>query len=230
VTVSAFLFFHCDGDGTVRRQANFLAFNISHQAQVDEMMVPLVPAFTAVGFRQLDPTIFHPIDGSEMYAVSADDFHMLFDFARVGHWSTSGNGQDQRAESPFVHSPSEAEQPPSPSAFCTETDLGNPLWYRRKPGSKKISSANSSGGLYGVQAGCNYQFAGSWVVGVQGDIAGANINGSVSDPLNGAGHPPLTGFSIGMKTDRIAIVTGRLGVTGWNNLALFYVKGGVASR
>lgn len=36
------------------------------------MMVSLVPAFTAVGFRQFDPTIFNSIDGSKMDAVSAD--------------------------------------------------------------------------------------------------------------------------------------------------------------
>jgi outer membrane immunogenic protein len=91
-----------------------------------------------------------------------------------------------------------------------------------------INTLDSSGGLYGVQAGCNYQFAGNWVVGVQGDIAGANISGNAPDPLNGSGNPPQTGFSIGMKTDRLASVTGRLGVTAWNNQALFYVKGGAA--
>ena len=46
--MSGLLFFHRDGDGTVRRQANLLTFNISYQAQVDEMMVSFVPAFTAV--------------------------------------------------------------------------------------------------------------------------------------------------------------------------------------
>jgi hypothetical protein len=71
-----------------------LTFNISHQAQVDEMMVSFVPAFTAVGFSQFDPTIFNSIDGSKMDAVSADHFHMLFDFARVGHRLASGDGQD----------------------------------------------------------------------------------------------------------------------------------------
>jgi hypothetical protein len=92
--VSGLLFFPRDGDGTVRSQANLLTFNISHQAQVDEMMVSLVPAFTAVGFSQFDPTIFNSIDGSKMDAVSADHFHMLFDFARVGHRLASGDGQD----------------------------------------------------------------------------------------------------------------------------------------
>ena len=42
------LFFHRDGDGAVRRKANLLAFDIGNQVEIDEMMVPLVPAFTAV--------------------------------------------------------------------------------------------------------------------------------------------------------------------------------------
>jgi outer membrane immunogenic protein len=101
--------------------------------------------------------------------------------------------------------------------------FGNP-----SGGISGTNTLDSSGGIYGLQGGCNYQFAGNWVVGIQGDIAGANLSGSAVDPLNGSGNPAQFGFSIGMKTDRIASVTGRLGVTGWNNLALFYVKGGAA--
>jgi hypothetical protein len=44
-----------------------------------EMMVPFVPAFTAVGFNQFDTPIFNAIDGSDMLAVCADYFRMLFD-------------------------------------------------------------------------------------------------------------------------------------------------------
>ena len=38
---------------------------------------------------------------------------------------------------------------------------------------------DSSGGLFGGQVGCNYQFAGSWVVGAQGDIAGTDASSVV---------------------------------------------------
>ena len=47
---------------------------------------------------------------------------------------------------------------------------------------------DSSGGLFGAQVGCNYQFSGNWVVGVQGDIAGTDINGRNGDPGLAAPH------------------------------------------
>ena len=83
---------------------------------------------------------------------------------------------------------------------------------------------DSSGGLFGGQVGCNYQFAGSWVAGIQGDLAASDINGRADDGVGGGG-------TIAVKTDYIASLTGRLGMTGfagWNNQALYYVKGGVA--
>jgi hypothetical protein len=86
-------FFHRDGDSTVRRKANFLAFNISDQAQVDEMMVSLVPAFTAVGFSQFDPTIFNSIDGSDVHTVCPDYLHMLF-YPSLSHFRLSYKGKD----------------------------------------------------------------------------------------------------------------------------------------
>jgi outer membrane immunogenic protein len=98
------------------------------------------------------------------------------------------------------------------------------------PGGTPISATNtldSSGGIYGGQVGCNYQFAGNWVIGIQGDIAGTDIRGDVADPFDrfNEGNPAGT---VGVKTDWIASVTGRLGITAWNNQALFYVKGGAA--
>jgi len=89
------------------------------------------------------------------------------------------------------------------------------------------NALDTSSGIFGGQAGCNYQFAGNWVVGVQGDIAGADFSGVVADPFDrfNLQNPPGT---IGVKTDWIASLTARLGITAWNNRALFYVKGGAA--
>ena len=43
---------------------------------------------------------------------------------------------------------------------------------------------DAHGGLGGVQVGCNYQFSPNWVVGIQGDIAAADIQGStIVDPF-----------------------------------------------
>ena len=97
---SGLLFFHRDGDGAVRRKANLLAFDIGNQVEIDEMMVPLVPAFTAVGLGQFNPTIFNSIDGSDVHAIGPDDFHMLF-YPGLSHFNLL-YGQGQRAREPYV--------------------------------------------------------------------------------------------------------------------------------
>jgi outer membrane immunogenic protein len=90
---------------------------------------------------------------------------------------------------------------------------------------------NSSGALFGGQLGCNYQFAGwspwsgsNWVIGVQGDFAGTDFNGHSLDPFDPADHEDI----VSLKSDWLTSVTGRLGLTFWNNQALVYVKGGGA--
>lgn len=99
------------------------------------------------------------------------------------------------------------------------------------PGGTFISRTNaidSSSGIYGGQVGCNYQFSGSWVVGIQGDVAGTSLSGRVADPFDRFGLTGIPPGTIGAKTDLLASLTARLGVTAWNNRALFYVKGGAA--
>jgi hypothetical protein len=41
----------------------------------------LVRAFAAVLFSKLDTTAFDLVDGADMNAVGADDFHVLFDIS-----------------------------------------------------------------------------------------------------------------------------------------------------
>jgi outer membrane immunogenic protein len=86
-------------------------------------------------------------------------------------------------------------------------------------------SADQSGGIFGGQVGCDYQFGSNFVIGISGSVAGADINGSGSYVFHTG-----TGFglssSINAKTDFLADVSGRLGVT-WGQ-ALLYGKGGVA--
>ena len=93
------------------------------------------------------------------------------------------------------------------------------------------STLDSDGAVYGGQLGCNYQFQTGafdtkWVVGIQGDFAGTSLRGDVADPFN----PFLGGITgtLSMKTQWLASVTGRVGVTAWDNRALIYAKGGVA--
>jgi outer membrane immunogenic protein len=100
-----------------------------------------------------------------------------------------------------------------------------------------VSSAASGrietdGAIFGGQVGCDYQFAGwgkgkgiggggGWVIGIQFDAAGTDINGFTEDPLGG-------GFGVVRgKEDWLASVTGRLGWAGWER-TLIYVRGGGA--
>jgi len=87
-------------------------------------------------------------------------------------------------------------------------------------------SIDTSGGIFGGQVGCDYQFGlgkggglGAWVIGVQGSVSGADINGIAND---------VEGDFLHVKTDFLASVTGRLGWSGWDPRVLFYVKGGGA--
>src|SRR5262245_52597844 len=78
---------------------------------------------------------------------------------------------------------------------------------------------DASSGIGGVQLGCNYQFAGGFVIGIQGDYGWMKAEGSHADPFVG-----LT--SLTSTTKSLASVTGRIGY-GWNRF-LGYVKGGGA--
>jgi len=90
-------------------------------------------------------------------------------------------------------------------------------------------TVDTSGGLIGGQVGCNYQFASRWVAGIQGDGAWTDLSGRKQDPLALAFGVPPGLFSLSVTTQWLASVTGRIGVTAFdNNRALFYLKGGVA--
>jgi outer membrane immunogenic protein len=81
--------------------------------------------------------------------------------------------------------------------------------------------ATTSGFLGGGQVGCDYQFAPNWLIGIQVSGSGADVKGDVLDPFFGGG-----GKVFHAKTDWIADVTGRVGVT-WDRF-MVYGKGGVA--
>ena len=90
---------------------------------------------------------------------------------------------------------------------------------------------DSSGAVFGGQVGCDYQFAGGWVLGVQGSISATNIWGSNVDPrgaaLDSEGFFATDSDRINrVKTDWIADATVRLGYAFGQQL--FYVKGGGA--
>ena len=73
----------------------------------------------------------------------------------------------------------------------------------------------ASGGLGGVQAGCNYQ-VGRWVLGAQGDWDWTSATASTANPA----FPLFTDQS---DTKSLASLTLRTGYAGWDRF-LLYVK------
>ena len=71
-----------------------------------------------------------------------------------------------------------------------------------------------------VRSGWNYQFAGGWVVGIEGDFTGSTMSKSV----NGCFLDPTQTCT--MKNQWTALLTGRFGYA--FDRSLFYVKGGAA--
>jgi outer membrane immunogenic protein len=82
-------------------------------------------------------------------------------------------------------------------------------------------SADASSAVGGGQIGCNYQFAGGWVIGIQGDYDWTNANTSRTGIFFN-GVP----FTDSFKVRSVASVTGRIGYA-WDRF-LGYVKGGGA--
>lgn len=96
-------------------------------------------------------------------------------------------------------------------------------WINRTPGgafpNQSLGGHDVESVIGGVQAGCDYQFAGGFLLGVQGDYGWTDATGS---------HPSTreTGVTYHSGIDGLGAVTGRLGY-GWNRL-LGYVKAGGA--
>jgi outer membrane immunogenic protein len=82
-----------------------------------------------------------------------------------------------------------------------------------------VGSFDTSGAIFGGQLGCNYQIQPQWILGIEGSVSGADINGFGSD---------LQAFEHKAKTDFLASITGKLGWSGWRPDVLLYLKGGFA--
>jgi outer membrane immunogenic protein len=88
------------------------------------------------------------------------------------------------------------------------------------------AGASDSAVFGGGQIGYNWQFAPTWLLGVEGTFSATDLK-SVS-----ARSPSLTiagdTFNVGSKVEDVWTITGRLGWTGWYNW-LIYAKGGYAA-
>jgi len=108
---------------------------------------------------------------------------------------------------------------------------GGGAWGRSRHDSlSQISPANNftpkfdvSGGLAGVEYGCNQQFGGNWVFGVEGDISWTNKKGNSFD-TGPAGNPT---FLSETKEKWISTSRARIGWA-WDR-SLVYITGGLAS-
>ena len=93
-------------------------------------------------------------------------------------------------------------------------------WTLRTDGANvPLGGHSADSWLGGVQAGCNYEFANRFVIGIQGDYVWSDAKGS---------HIDLSSADITDNTrmKSLASVTGRIGYD-WNRF-LGYVKGGTA--
>jgi outer membrane immunogenic protein len=127
--------------------------------------------------------------------------------------------------------------PPPPAFSWTGCYVGGQVgggWGRKEIEHDEIgpdpgissSSAHISGGVVGGQIGCDYQFAGAWVIGIAGDAVWANIKGTGPEPEESdEGGPGSETFSV--TNNFLGSITGRLGYSFWNT-GLIYIKGGAA--
>jgi outer membrane immunogenic protein len=92
------------------------------------------------------------------------------------------------------------------------------------PAGAAFSARSPAAFLGGVQAGCDYQFASHWVIGIGGDFSWTNLGSVTNDPFFGGKNGNPVAFSA--RTDDIATITGRVGYA-WDRV-LFYGKGGAA--
>ena len=96
-------------------------------------------------------------------------------------------------------------------------------WIVRTPGGahhgESLGGHDADGWLGGVQAGCDYQFVGGFVIGIQGDYVVTDAEGR---------HDSAREFGVAYhsKVRSLASVTGRLGYA-WDRF-LGYVRGGGA--
>ena len=96
-------------------------------------------------------------------------------------------------------------------------------WIVRTPGGaffgQSLGGHDADSFVGGVQAGCDYQFAGGFVIGIQGDYAW-------SDAVGRHDSAREIGVAYHSKSESLASVTGRIGYS-WSRF-LGYVRGGAA--
>jgi opacity protein-like surface antigen len=92
-----------------------------------------------------------------------------------------------------------------------------------------LTDLNGSGVVGGAQVGFNWQFEPSWVIGLEGDISGAQIDRTENlspATLQGVPLAPFSSLTLTRNVNWLASVRGRIGYA-WDR-TLLYVTGGGA--
>jgi outer membrane immunogenic protein len=83
---------------------------------------------------------------------------------------------------------------------------------------------NSWGFTGGGQIGCDYQFAGGWVIGIRNMFNGTTGDKDIT--INRFGDPIFDGATVNLKNQWFDALTGRIGYS-WTPTWLLYAQGGV---
>jgi outer membrane immunogenic protein len=113
---------------------------------------------------------------------------------------------------------------PASAAFLNQPGFNGPAFS-----SSFASSFRQKGGIVGVQAGYNWQFAGNWVAGFETDIQYARVTDSFSNRIFVLPGLFGTGFPFDLTSERrlewFGTVRGRLGVLLYPNLLIYGTAG-----
>ena len=108
-------------------------------------------------------------------------------------------------------------------------DLGGLFRGRKATDDLGVSRTyNSSGFVGGGQIGCDYQFAPSWVLGVEGQAAWTNLKSSIASSVTNLMTGVVVPSQVTVANGFLASATGRLGYSFVDRRLLLYVKGGAA--
>jgi outer membrane immunogenic protein len=125
--------------------------------------------------------------------------------------------------------------PPTPAYFSwtgcyigTHSGLaaGHTTWHDSVPDgaidatfSGQTANTDMSGAIYGVQVGCDYQFNGNWVIGIDGSVSRATLTGTNMDQFNNT-------WTLRSQADWFGALSGRIGVA--VDRVLVYTRAGAA--
>ena len=187
------------------------------------------------------PPLAPPATNTTTFAVSSGRFK-----ENIGRVAVSYRFGQTAQTAYAADLPVKAVPPPTPVASWTGFYVGGDAgvawsrsgaWTFNDPNATLFSDpafgaqTSQAAALAGFHAGYNWQFAPTWVVGIEGDYAWSNLSDDrANSPLRlGATVIPNTFLAMKTETRSLASVRARLGFVGWAN-TMFYATGGVGRK